>query len=63
MARSVEAAERERTVAKLKRLITAGHFSTQEMLEEAVDHLLWGEHDRRQTEQPASIELARVYPK
>jgi hypothetical protein len=63
MVRSAEAAEREATIAELKRLLTAGHYTTQEMLEEAVDALLWSEHDRQQAEQAVPCEVVRSHPK
>lgn len=64
MARSAEAAEREATIAELKRLITAGTYETMEKLEEAVDAFLWSEHDRLQAEQaPVLADMIRSHPK
>lgn len=64
MTRSVEAAAREAKVAELKRLIKARTYETLEMLEEAVDTLLWREQDRLQEQQDENFsEIARVRPK
>jgi hypothetical protein len=64
MTRSAEAAAREAKIAELKRLITAGKYETLEMLEDAVDALLWREQDRLQEHQNGAMrELARSHPK
>jgi hypothetical protein len=65
MTRSAESAAREAKIAELKRLITSGHYETLEMLEDAVDSLLWNEHDRQQqlaADGPVE-RLLRTHPK
>ena len=64
MTRSNEAAARDAKIAELKRLITMGHYETQEKLEDAVDALLWSEQDRLQQAQAVNLqELVRSHPK
>ena len=70
MAHSAEAAARDKKIAELKRLITAGTYESLEKLEDAVDAFLWSEQDRmQQTQQnealcPATArEMARLHPK
>jgi hypothetical protein len=63
MARTADTAT-DAKLAELKRLIRSGSYETLEMLEEAVDSFLWSEHDRAQSEQPASVrELVRSRPR
>jgi hypothetical protein len=64
MTRSAEAAAREAKISELKRLIKAHNYETLEMLEEAVDTLLWREQDRLQEQQDENVgEIARAHPK
>ena len=64
MTRSAELAAREAKIIELKRLITAGKYETLEMLEDAVDALLWREQDQLQEEQDEnSREIARSHPR
>ena len=64
MTRSAELAARETKIVELKRLIAAGKYETLEMLEDAVDALLWREQDQLQEEQDeTSREIARSHPK
>lgn len=63
MVRSAESAERAK-IAELKRLISAGGYETLEMLEDAVDTLLWSDQDRMQAEQSTlAAEMVRTHPK
>lgn len=63
MARSADNAS-EAKIAELKRLIRTGSYETQEMLEDAVDRLLWSEHDRLQEQPvPAVRPLVHAHPK
>ena len=64
MTRVTETAAREAKIAELKRLITAGKYETLEMLEDAVDALLWREQDQLQKQQGVdSRELVHSHPK
>jgi hypothetical protein len=64
MSRSAEAAARAAKIAELKRLIKAHNYETLEMLEDAVDTLLWREQDRLQEQQDENFhEMARAHPK
>jgi hypothetical protein len=64
MTRTNDAAAGDAKLAELKRLITMGHYDTQEKLEDAVDALLWSEHDRLQQRQSEKLqELVRSHPK
>jgi len=64
MTRSLDAAARDAKIAALKQLIVAHAHDSEEQLEEAVDELLWSEHDRRQELQVGDLQdLARTHPK
>ncbi len=64
MKRSADADDREAKLAALKQLISGGHYDTLEKLEDAVDELLWSEHDRLQEVQCGELRnIARCHPK
>lgn len=64
MSRSADATAREAKIEALKRLITAGNYDTLEKLEDAVDELLWSEHDRLQEARDENLQqLVRSHPK
>lgn len=64
MKRSADSDAREAKLAALKQLISGGNYDTLEKLEDAVDELLWSEHDRLQDVQCDDLRgLARSHPK
>lgn len=64
MTRSTDAADRADLIAKMKRMITTGKYETIEKLEDAVDALLWSEHDRLQQVQDDGLRmLVQAHPK
>jgi hypothetical protein len=64
MTQSHESAARDAKLAELKRLIKTGRYESQEKLEDAVDALLWSEHDRMQQQRLDDVhELVRSHPK
>jgi hypothetical protein len=64
MTRFAESDGRDAKLAALKQLISAGNYDTIEKLEDAVDELLWSEHDRLQQMQGETArDMARSHPK
>ena len=63
MSHSSEATEHDAKIDQLKRLIAAGKYETQEMLEDAVDAFLWSEQDRLQEARATSRQISRLHPK
>jgi hypothetical protein len=63
MSHSSQATNRDAKIDQLKRLIAGGKYETQEMLEDAVDALLWSEQDRLQEAKATSRQVTRLHPK